>query len=122
METQVNVIKEGAWKVTRDGKEIDIWTDGVHRFWDIRVPKDAMTDRPYFDDKYLDWPLDKYALAIGSTGWDWQSNVSRWVGFDFDAITGHAEGVGISSDELARAKDKLMPLDYVEVRHSKIGM
>lgn len=45
---------------------------------------------------------------------------SRWVGFDFDAITGHAES-GISDDELQRAIEAAQSLDYVTTRRSTSG-
>jgi hypothetical protein len=46
---------------------------------------------------------------------------SRWVGFDFDSITGHAAGVGVSDDELKVICDKAKSLPYVEVRKSTGG-
>ena len=38
------------------------------------------------------------------TGWDWQARRSRWVAFDFDSLTGHAKGVGISDEELEKVR------------------
>ena len=38
------------------------------------------------------------------TGWDWQARRSRWLAFDFDSLTGHAKGVGISDEELEKVK------------------
>ncbi len=35
--------------------------------------------------------LAAHAVGIGMTGWNWQARESLWVGFDFDAITGHSD-------------------------------
>jgi hypothetical protein len=59
--------------------------------------------------------------AIGWTGWDWSARKSRAIGFDFDAITGHAKGIGVSNEELERVKQAAMSLPYVEVRRSTGG-
>lgn len=117
METQVNVSSAG-------GEQVDdrpnCWTNGTDTWWPIRVPKQADSE-PVFKDYRLDWPLDLYASEIGCTGYDWVNRRSRWVGFDFDAITGHAAGVGISDDELAAVRDKACALPWVEVRKSTGG-
>ena len=55
------------------------------------------------------------------TGWDWQNRCSRWVAFDFDALTAHAKGVGITDDDLEKVKQAAMQLPYVEVRKSTGG-
>lgn len=48
-------------------------------------------------------------------------NCSGFLGFDFDAITAHAKGIGVSDDELERVKQAAMSLPYVEVRKSTGG-
>jgi hypothetical protein len=71
---------------------------------------------PEFRDYEMKWPLDTHAEGIGCTGWDWSARRSRWVGFDFDSITGHAAGVGVSDEELHRVSEAAQALPYVEVR------
>ena len=63
------------------------------------------------------WPLEVGALAIGATGFTKEG--SRWVGFDFDSITGHA--AGICDEELNRVREAAKALPYVEVRRSTSG-
>ena len=53
-------------------------------------------------------PFDQHAEGIGMTGWDWQAPRSRWVAFDFDSLTGHAKGVGITDEELEKVKQAAM--------------
>jgi hypothetical protein len=117
METQVNVSSAGGDPV--DGKR-NTWTDGIYEWWNIRIPKNANSE-PEFRDYTLDWPLDPYVEGIGSTGWDWCARKSRWFGFDFDSITGHATGVGVTDAELDRVKAAAQAIPYVEVRRSTGG-
>ena len=117
METQVNVSSGNGEPV--EGRR-HTWSDGMHEWWNIRIPKNANSD-PEFSDYNLDWPLDLHADAIGCTGWDWRNRCSRWVGFDFDSITGHAAGVGVSDEELNRVAQAAKALPFVEVRKSTGG-
>jgi hypothetical protein len=39
------------------------------------------------------------------TGWDWRNKRSIRIGYDFDALVGHAVGVGVSQDELNRVRE-----------------
>ena len=55
------------------------------------------------------------------TGWDWQALRSRWVAFDFDSLTTHAKGAGLSKEELKAVKEAAKALSYVEVRRSTGG-
>ena len=89
METQVNVSAGNHGEPVAGRRHT--WTDGLHEWWNIRIPKNANSD-PEFNDYNLDWPLDLHANAIGCTGWDWRNRCSRWVGFDFDSITGGRYG------------------------------
>lgn len=118
METQVNV-SSGSDGEPVDGKKAT-WTDGVRSWWGIRVPKNANSE-PEFKDYPLTWPLEEHAEGIGSTGWDWKKRVSRWVGFDFDALVGHAAGVGIPDEELKKIQDLCKQIPWVEVRKSTGG-
>ncbi len=118
LETQVNVAAGDNGEPVH-GKRAT-WTDGINEWWNLRIPKGAM-DKPEFKDYKLKWPLELHADGIGSTGWDWKNRCSRWVGFDFDALTGHAKGVGIDKDALKAVQKQAEALPYVEVRKSTGG-
>jgi len=117
METQTNVAAGNGEPV--HGKRAT-WTDGVDQWWNVRIPKNAMAD-PKFKDYKLSWPLEEHAEGIGSTGWDWKKRCSRWLGFDFDALTDHAAGVGINEDQLLEVQRAAEALPFVEVRKSTGG-
>lgn len=117
METQTNVAAGNGEPV--HGKRAT-WTDGSNEWWNLRIPKNAM-DEPTFRDYKLSWPLELHADGIGSTGWDWKKRVSRWLGFDFDALTGHAAGVGVDDDALREVQKAAEALPFVEVRKSTGG-
>lgn len=117
METQVNVAAGQGEPV--EGKH-NTYSDGIHEWWPIRIPKNASTT-PEFKDYELRWPLDEHVEGIGWTGWDFAGRKSRALGFDFDSITGHAKGVGISDAELLAIRETASALPYVEVRKSTGG-
>lgn len=117
VETQVNVAADDGDPV--EGKR-NTWTDGLSTWFHIRIPKNAMTE-PEWNDYELRWAPEQHAEAIGSTGWDWIALRSRWVGFDFDDITSHAKGVGVTEAELERVAEVAKALPYVEVRRSTGG-
>lgn len=117
MEVQVNVSAGDGLPV--EGKR-STYTDGVNNWFNFRVPKQADSE-PFFDDFSMAYPLDLHAEGIGSTGWDWRNRVSRWVGFDFDDISGHAAGIGISDSDLHKVREAAKALPYVEARVSTGG-
>jgi hypothetical protein len=117
MELQLNVAADGNPAV--EGKR-NTYDDGQFEYFSFRIPKDAAHE-PHFRDWTLTWPFDLHAEGIGMTGWNWKLRKSMWVGFDFDAITGHAPGVGVEEDELERVKQVAMSLPYIEVRKSTGG-
>ena len=117
METQVNV---AAGKGDPVAGKRNTFTDGIDEWWNIRIPKNAHAD-PEFRDYEMKWPLDLHADAIGCTGWDWQARRSRWVGFDFDSITGHAAGIGVTDEQLAQVRKAAENLPYAEARRSTGG-
>ncbi len=55
------------------------------------------------------------------TGWDWKARRSRHFGYDFDALTAHAKGIGVSDEDLERNKKEACALAWVEVRRSTGG-
>jgi hypothetical protein len=117
MEVQVNVAADGGQPVA---DHRNTYADGAERWYSFRVPKNAK-DAPYFNDYPLRFSLDAHAEAIGMTGWDWKNRRSRWVAFDFDDITGHACGVGISDEELQRVRAAAQAIPWVTVRKSTGG-
>ena len=118
LETQVNVMA-GPNGEPVAGKRAT-WTDGINQWWNIRIPKRA-DSAPVFRDYRLRWPLEEHAEGIGATGWDWVNRVSRWVGFDFDALVGHAAGIGLSGEELRQIRKHCEKIPWVEVRKSTGG-
>jgi hypothetical protein len=117
LETQINVAADESEPVA--GKRAT-YDNGSYQYWNLRIPKNAMDD-PVFKDYKLSWPLEEHAEGIGSTGWQWKDRRSLWVGFDFDAITGHAKGVGITDEKLAEVQRMAESLPYTEVRRSTGG-
>ena len=117
METQVNVIAGDGEPVA--GKK-STWSNGSNTWHSIRIPKNAATD-PTWEDYKIGYPFDLYAEGIGMTGWDWKARCSRHFGYDFDALTGHAQGIGIEEKELEKVKQAACALPYVEVRRSTGG-
>jgi hypothetical protein len=117
METQLNVAAGNGEPV--DGKR-STYSDGINEWWSIRLPKKADSD-PEWPDYELGFPFELHAEAIGCTGWDWQARRSRWVAFDFDALTTHAKGVGISDEDLEKVELAAEALPYVQTRQSTGG-
>ncbi len=117
LEIQINVAADGGEPV--EGRR-NTYTDGVETWWNIRCPKKANSE-PEWSDYKLHWDLSAHVDAIGCTGWDFQNRVSKYVGFDFDSITGHAAGVGISPEQLDEVRKLASTLPYVEVRKSTGG-
>lgn len=118
LELQVNVSPIGGEPV--DGKA-STFTNGIDEWFSFRIPRGAGTD-PHWSDYNLRFNLAEKVEAIGCTGWDWKNRVSRWVGFDFDSIVGHAQGVGITDDQLGAIRTAVRTLPYVEVRKSTGGL
>ncbi len=117
METQVNVVAGDGEPVA--GKK-STWSNGSDTWYSIRIPKNAATE-PTWEDHKIGYPFDLYAEGIGMTGWDWKARRSRHFGYDFDALTGHAQGIGIEEKALERVKEAACALPYVEVRRSTGG-
>ncbi|MGD0901175.1 MAG: hypothetical protein ABR915_25380 [Thermoguttaceae bacterium] len=117
METQVNVLAGDGEPVA--GKK-STWSNGSDTWHSIRIPKNAAAD-PTWEDYKIGYPFDLYAEGIGMTGWDWKARCSRHFGYDFDALTGHAQGIGIEEKDLEKVKQAACALPYVEVRRSTGG-
>lgn len=124
MEVQVEVAQDGGERVERDykGRRWHGFTDGVTTWKSFRIPYNAATE-PSWDDSPMTWNLDEHANGIGLTGWDWKAGVSRWVGFDFDAIAGHSDSHAkkLTDAELKDVQKAACDLPWVSVRKSTSG-
>lgn len=117
LEIQVNVARGDGYPVP--GKP-HRFTDGINEWGPFHIPRNAAT-KPSFREWRLPWPLELHASAVGSTGWDWKTGQSRYSGFDFDTIVGHAQGVGISQESLDAVREAAKKLPYVSGRRSTGG-
>ena len=101
MEVQVNVIAADGEPVA--GKK-STWTNGSDTWHAISIPKNAATE-PIWEDYKIGYPFDLYAEGIGMTGWRLaRSPLLRHFGYDFDALTGHAQGIGIDDDAVGEGQ------------------
>ena len=114
METQLLTDKGGDPVEGKNQK----YTDGTQEWGPVRWPWKAKTS-PFFKDYPRRFLFGDHLTAIGCSGWDWKNQVSRWVGFDFDSIAGHAAGLGYSDADLENVV-KNAP-DYVDVIKSTRG-
>jgi hypothetical protein len=124
MELQIIVGKDGGERIQGDfkGRAWLAYTDGIQTWKPIRIPVNANTD-PHFEDSAMTYDLTEHAEGIGMTGWDWCNKVSRWVAFDFDAITGHSEKhqKKLTDVELQTIRDRVQNIPWVTLRKSTGG-
>lgn len=124
MECQVNVAQDNGTRVDGEykGRQWVGWSDGLTTWKSFRIPNSANTE-PIDNDYEIRWDLAQHAEGIGMTGWDWQNRLSRWVGFDFDAIVGHSEkhAAKLANDALLQVEQAAREIDWVTVRRSTSG-
>lgn len=124
MECQVNVAQDGGNRIEGDfkGRQWHGWSDGIQTWKSFRIPLFANSD-PEYTDSPIQFELDQHAEGIGMTGWDWKSRTSRWVAFDFDAITGHSEKHSrkLSDSELRDVENQLRSIPWCTIRKSTSG-
>lgn len=124
MEVQVLVAEEGGTRIDGDykGKHWHGWTDGIQTWKPFRIPLKANTE-PEYVDREMNFELDRYVEAIGMTGWDWAARLSRWVAFDFDAITGHSEhhAKKLTNEQLDEIRVKVTAIPWCSLRKSTGG-
>lgn len=126
MEVQVNVGACGGerYEDTYEGRTWHGWTDGIDIWKSIRIPRNANTPHATYDfTKVMSYDLAKYAEGIGMTGWNFVQKVSRWVAFDFDAITGHSDKHirKLNDTDLAEVESVLCGVEWVTLRKSTSG-
>ena len=124
MECQVNVAADGGDLITGDynGSKWRGWTDGLTTWKSFRIPYNANTEPNYVPSE-MKWDLALHAEGIGLTGWDWKNKVSKWVAFDFDAITGHSDkhSKKLSPEEIDRIQKIAESIPWVTIRRSTSG-
>ena len=71
----------------------------------------------------MSFDLAQHAEAIGMTGWDWNHQLSRWVAFDFDSITGHSDAHSqkLTQAELDEIQTTVENIEWVTIRKSTGG-
>jgi hypothetical protein len=121
MEVQVNVAVDAGEPVA--GKR-NTWVDpddsASEQWHHVRIPRNAQAE-PERNDWPLKFDLAEHVEAIGMTGWDFGARRSRWFGFDFDSIAGHAAGVGVSDADLEAVKAAAWNIPWLEIRKSTGG-
>lgn len=120
MEVQVNVAQDGGERTEGEykGRTWQGWTDNLTTWKPFRIPRNAASN-PEYEDSEMSYDLAEHAEAIGMTGWDWKNKVSKWVGFDFDSIAGHVDG--LTNEELTKIVEAVNDIDWVTVRRSTSG-
>ncbi|WP_425394998.1 hypothetical protein [Aeoliella sp.] len=126
-ETQILIDKAGLdpCYATREAFQRDkpsYWVDTFgyeHR--DIRIPQGSFTNSPSWRIGALEVraPITDRFELFGTSGWNWQAKQSHWVGFDFDNIANHSEG--LAPEQLDEVLHRALELPYVVARTSKSG-
>ncbi len=121
MEVQINVAADGGDPVP--GKR-NAWLDPddslSEPWYNVRMPKNA-NGEPERNDWPLEYDFAKHVEGVGCTGWDFGQRCSRWFGFDFDSIVGHASDHGISDAALEAVKAAAWEIPWLEIRKSTGG-
>lgn len=124
MEVQVLMAQDGGQRIDNHyrGKNYHSFTDGVQTWKTFRIPAQAWTT-PEDNDVPINFELPAHVEGIGLTGWDWQSKLSRYVAFDFDAMVGHSEKHTrkLTDQQLEEVQNAVRDIDYVTLRHSTGG-
>lgn len=124
MEVQFNVAQDGGDRLEEDykGRTFHSYTDGIDKWSHFRIPRNAKTD-PEDNDCPVHGDIYVHAEGVGMTGWDWANRVSRWVAYDFDAMTGHSDKheKKMTDQELQQLRDVVSAIPWVTIRLSTSG-
>lgn len=108
-----------------DGEPVEgktgVYTDGMNTWYNLRIPKNANSNA-IDNDFDLRYPLENHVSGVGMTGWNWKQKKSVRIGFDFDSITTHSKGAGISDEQLAEVREKLIHVPEALVLRSTGGL
>jgi len=125
MEVQVNVAQDGGDRISSEGFRGRTWhsySNGIQQWKSFRIPWKA-SSAPEYNDSEIKYDLAEHVEGIGLTGWNWEKRESIYVGFDFDAISGHSvqHTSKLSDLELEAVKSAACELPWVTVRRSTSG-
>lgn len=120
MECQVNVAQDNGERIEGNyqGKSWHGWTDNIQTWKSFRIPYEAK-NKPHYDDPPMNFDLSVHVEGIGMTGWNWKDLKSEWVGFDFDSLIAHKEG--LTTEELENVLTKAREIPWVTIRRSTSG-
>lgn len=124
MELQCNVARDNGvqikGKVAKTGRTWRGWKDPeTQETWkSFRIPWNADTN-PEYKDTDLRFNLSKHVEGLGMTGWNFVKRQSIWVGYDFDSLVGHKEG--LSNEELDELQRKAAQIPWVNMLRSTGG-
>ena len=113
LETQILCHKAGI-KVPDSGQ----YKDGSEVFGPQRWPYDPGRDAHYSDPP-IQYVIKDRMKCIGTTWWNWKEQKSIGLGFDFDSLIDHGEGVGIPQHEIERLD--LLDIPWIEIVRSTRG-
>ncbi len=125
MEVQVNAAKDNGVRIQGKfkGRDWQAWEspEGIEpkETWkSFRIPWNASTE-PEYTDTRIRFNIAKHVDGIGMTGWDWVNRQSLWVGYDFDSIVTHKEG--LSQGQLQELEKKAVEVPWVTLLTSTGG-
>lgn len=128
MEVQVIVGQDGGVRIDREymGKQWQEYGDGVRSWKAFRIPFHANSNPEYDLSKPMTYDLAEHAEGIGMTGWDWKNRISRWFGFDFDALTNstnHSKNPRkkLTEDQLREIINRVQEIPWITIRKSTGG-
>ena len=116
LETQVLCHKMGQ-KVGDSGK----YTCDGEVYGPTRWPYDANGKKaePNYSDPPIKYMIGKRMKGIGTTWWDWKHKRTVGLGFDFDSLIDHGEGVGIPQEDIDRLDQ--CDADWLQINKSTHG-
>ena len=119
MECQVNVINGNPIEGESKGHKWKGFTDGKEVWKPIRIPWNAKDpEKVDYNDNELRFGTDKFE-AIGMTGWNYVNRESVWVGYDFDSICNHSQG--LNDSDLQSIRHNIEQVPWVTIRRSTSG-
>jgi hypothetical protein len=75
--------------------------------------------QPNYSDPPIQYVVATRMKCVGTTWWQWKHQRTIGLGFDFDSIIGHADGVGVSDAQIAKLDE--IDVDWLEIVRSTRG-